>query len=484
MSQNQDKSQPVNPRIAFAFRGAAPRSRTDVAAIYGRVFQQADQMWQATVAAYQKRQETSPNPGPPPTRLSDPYMEVIREVPLAQAAGKNVDREEALFRFLPRNVQGGVTQRRAQISQLDMSHPGAPARAMVLLDKPNPADSRIFIRGEAGSPGAVAPRQFLEAVAGPNRQPYKVGSGRLELARNIASRDNPLTARVMVNRIWQHHFGEGFVTTPDDFGTQAAPPSHPELLDWLATYLMDNGWSIKKLHRLVLLSNVYQQSSEDNPRYAQTDPNNRLLWRANIRRLEFEALRDSILFIGGKLDLTMGGKPVDITAGANRRTVYARIDRANVPEILNHFDFANPEITTGKRYETIVPQQALFLMNSPLVIEQVRNVVNRSDFKALKDETARINLLYELFYQRIPSPVEIKLGLAFIAETPASDTVPVLAQQAAGKQVEVQGAGKNAKKGKGRPAAVRPATVERKPLGAWEKYAHALLQANEATFVN
>src|SRR5205085_10054286 len=136
-------------------------------------------------------------------------------------------------------------------------------------------------------------RRFLEVLSGTNRPAFRNGSGRLELAQAIASRNNPLTARVLVNRVWLHHFGEGFVTTPDDFGNQSAPPSHPELLDYLANRFMDAGWSIKAMHRLMMLSSTYQQSSENNPRFAQLDPNNRLLWRANIRRLEFESLRDS-----------------------------------------------------------------------------------------------------------------------------------------------------------------------------------------------
>src|SRR3954464_7011205 len=165
-----------------------------------------------------------------------------------------------------------------------MVHPGTPARAPALADLPTPTDSPIFLRGEAENPGAVVPRRFLEVLSGPNRPVFHNGSGRLELAQAIASKSNPLTARVIVNRVWQHHFGEGFVPTPDDFGTQSEPPSHPELLDYLASRFMEEGWSLKKLHKLIMLSSVYQESSADNEKYAQIDPHNRLLWRANIRR--------------------------------------------------------------------------------------------------------------------------------------------------------------------------------------------------------
>ena len=193
--------------------------------------------------------------------------------------------------------------------------------------------ARLHPRGEAENQGELAPRRFLEILSGPNRPVFRNGSGRLELAYSIISPSNPLTARVMVNRIWLHHFGEGFVTTPDDFGNQSAPPSHPELLDYLAARFMEDGWSVKKMHKLIMLSSVYRQSSENNPRYAQIDPNNRLLWRANIRRLEFEAVRDSLLALGGNLDATMGGQSVNLGAPpySKRRTIYGIVDRHNLP---------------------------------------------------------------------------------------------------------------------------------------------------------
>jgi hypothetical protein len=376
------------------------------------------------------------------------------------------------------NREGAI---RSRIVDLEMSHPGAPARANVLEDKVQPKDSPVFIRGEAENKGDIVPRRFLEVLSGPQRKPYTFGSGRFELARDISSPSNPLTPRVMVNRIWMHHFGEGFVTTPDDFGNQSAPPSHPELLDYLANEFVQCGWSVKKMHREIMLSKTYQQSSENNPRFAQIDPSNRYLWRANLRRLDFEALRDSILAIGGKLDLTTGGRPVDLSTEpySTRRTVYGYIDRRNMAEVFNQFDFANPDITTGKRYETIVPQQSLFMMNSPLVVEQARNLVHRKDFTDLEDDgESRIELLYELIFQREPTPTEIKLGLAFLGESPTNDTVP------ATTPVALKTAPQGKKGGKKGPQGNAPRSIVRRPLGAWEKFAHALLQTNEAAFVN
>src|SRR5262249_16083339 len=160
----------------------------------------------------------------------------------------------------------------------------------------------------------------------------------------IASQKNPLTARVMINRIWLHQFGDGFVLTPDDFGMMSEPPSDPELLDYLAVNFMSNGWNIKKIPRLIILSTVYQQSSQNNPRYEHVDPGNRLLWWANLRRLEYEPLRDSLLAIGGTLDETLHGKPVDmrLKPDSTRRTIYDYVDRANVPDVMVNFDFATP----------------------------------------------------------------------------------------------------------------------------------------------
>jgi len=365
---------------------------------------------------------------------------------------------------------------RGDQAELDMTHPGAPARAMMLVDSPVPKDSPVFIRGEAENKGPIVPRQFLEILSPPNRTPFRYGSGRLELALDIASTNNPLTARVIVNRVWMHHFDEGIVTTPDDLGNQSAPPSHPELLDYLATRFMADGWSLKKLHRLILLSSVYQESSENNPRYAQIDPMNRWLWRANIRRMDFEEVRDSLLAIGGKLDETMGGRPVSLGAYpySTRRTIYGFIDRRNLPELYNQFDFANPDISTGKRYETIVPQQSLFLMNSPLVIEQAKNLANRPDFTTLTNDEDRVKLLYELCYQREPNPVEIQLGVNFVLNSPENENVPRMTVRKAVNPVR-------AKKLEDSFASI---PTDRQPLKPWEKYAHALLQANEAIFVN
>jgi mono/diheme cytochrome c family protein len=466
-----DPKKPVNLHVARAFKRVLPRNMTDVAAVYGQLFASADQQWQAAVSAYEQRAKAGRG-GSPPSRLSDGNLEALRTVMFTYAYNENMEQEEIIRRLLPRNMQNREERLRSDIARLEMEHKAAPPRAPVMVDKPTPQDSPIFVRGEPGNRGKVVPRQFLEALSGPDRKPFQQGSGRLELAKEMAAKDNPLTARVMVNRIWLHHFGEGIVNTPDDFGTMAENPSHPELLDWLASYFMDNGWSMKKLHKLILLSNAWQQSSEDNPRHAQIDPNNRLLWRAHIRRLDFEPLRDAILHIGGTLDLQTGGKPVDVIRDSRRRSVYGKIDRANLPEVMNHFDFATPDMATGKRYQTIVPQQALFLMNSSMVVEQARNAVNKSEFQRLTTDDQRIQYLYGLIFQRPASDLEVRLAKEFITETPLRDAVPIA----------LQNTPPAAQKAKAPPARNQPPTGQ--PLNAWGKLAHALFQSNEFSFVN
>src|SRR5438309_8552998 len=224
-----------------------------------------------------------------------------------------------------------------------------------------------------------------------------------------------------------------------------------------------------------MLSNYYQHSGPNNPRISQDDPNNRLLWRANIRRLEFEPLRDSLLAIGGALDTNMYGRPVDLEKEpySTRRSVYGFIDRSDVTEVLINFDFANPDLPTGRRHETTVPQQALFLMNSPLVVEQAKKLTTLAEFNACQDDAARVEFLYERIYQRPARSEEVKLGLEFVAQAPAPQKIvlqeePLLPVSNDGKKFRPKQQGR--KGGNNEPK-------QRPPLKAWEESAHALLQA-------
>jgi cytochrome c553 len=383
-----------------------------------------------------------------------------------------------------------------EIADLDSS-PAAPPKARILVDVADPKDYPVLLRGEAQNKGPVVTRHFLSILSPDPKHPipFRNGSGRIDLARAIASPSNPMTARVLVNRVWQQHFGVGFVPTPDDLGNQSAPPANPELLDYLASRFVEGGWSIKKLQRLIMLSSVYQESSEGNPQYAETDPDNRLQWRYNVRQLDFEQLHDSILAIAGTIDLAMGGRSVPIGSEgfATRRAVYAFIDRRNPAEILTQFNFPNPSVPTGRRFLAQVPQQQLFLMNSPLVIETARKLTHSPEFLAQTTDELRVATLYLALFQRPPTPRETAICIRYVEANPGgtSTEVPETAQsermsQVAERQARMaQAAQQNLRRRNAfqvEPGAA--AFTSRAPLDAWTKLAHGLFQTNEAMFLN
>ena len=309
---------------------------------------------------------------------------------------------------------------RGIVNQLDgiaVKHSGASARAMIVRDSEVLYDPVIFQRGDPGSRGNPVPRQFLRVAAGDDRKPFPNGSGRLDLANAIASPDNPLTARVWVNRVWMHHFGEPLVENPGDFGLRTPRPVHHELLDYLAAFLVENDWRTMPLHELIMTSAAWQRASRlpETDRMAgqlQADPDNRLIWHANRRRLDLEQMRDTMLFVSGSLDDTMFGRPKLITDTNNRRrTVYAFVERQNLPNIIQTFDFANADTSTPRRTNTTVPQQALFAMNSAFMTE----TANRLAARTSGDNTARVQQLYELTLGRVAGDDEIALATEFLA---------------------------------------------------------------------
>ncbi len=296
----------------------------------------------------------------------------------------------------------------------DSSHePNDEPSPLRLVDRAKPREQYIFVRGGAGNRGDRVPRQFLMALTKEERKPFSDGSGRLELAGKVASPDNPLTARVAVNRIWLRLFGTGLVDSPNDFGVRTAPPSHPELLDHLASYFIKNNWSRKALIRYITVSYTWRQNSRHRPDVANEDPENRLITRMSRRRLDFEAFRDSLLSAAGKLDTTVGGESVDILTQpfSERRTIYARIDRQNLPGTFRTFDFASPDTTAAKRFETTVPQQALFQLNSPFVIQQAQMVVQRCNGS---DDATRVSEIYHNILHREPTPEESHKANVFL----------------------------------------------------------------------
>ena len=291
----------------------------------------------------------------------------------------------------------------------------APLRAHVLADRSRPYEQRVLVRGDPTRRGALAQRKFLSALPGENRQPFGAGSGRLELARAIASLDNPLTARVLVNRVWQRHFGAGLVASTSNFGLRGDPPSHRELLDDLAWRFMAEGWSIKQLHRSIMLSSVYQQSSAFRADGFARDPENRLLWRMNRRRLDVESFRDAMLLTAGALDSRVGGPPGDLgDPGFRRRTLYGLVDRQQLYGMLGDFDFASPESHSPLRHLTTAPQQALFLLNSPFMLQQAASFAERPELAALADAGERIAAMYRLAFGRSPEGEELQAARAFL----------------------------------------------------------------------
>ncbi|PYX63824.1 MAG: hypothetical protein DMG78_31200, partial [Acidobacteria bacterium] len=397
-----ESNRTVNPMVAKLFETNAPESFKEVAERYGTLFKRIDDDWKKML---EKDKDAS--------KLADASAEALRQILYNPDSPTHVEEFRRVF-DIPTSQKLRALQRK--IDELDATHPGVPPRAMALEDNSAPYQPHVFKRGNANNPGEEVPRQFLQLIAGEKRQPFKHGSGRLELAKSIVDPTNPLTARVFVNRVWMYHFGAPLVRTTSDFGLRSDLPTHPQLLDYLAARFVEDGWSIKKLHRLMMLSSTYQQSSADNPKAEKIDPANQLLWRMNRHRLDFESMRDTFLALSGKIDFSVGGRPFDITTEpfTGRRTVYGFVERQNLPGIFRTFDFASPDTTSPQRFSTTVPQQALFLMNSPFVVQQATAMLQRPDVKAAASDDERIQRPYTLVFHRQADSDEVKLARKFL----------------------------------------------------------------------
>jgi hypothetical protein len=416
----------LNPGVARLFAGPPPASMAEVAARYGTLLAEVHREWQETLRAAREAGAS------PPTALPDPDREALRQVLYAADSPATIPpiAVHQIEAYFPEKVRVELGKLAMEIDRWQLRSPQAAPHALILEDVPNPRDARVFLRGNPKTKGDEAPRRFLRVLSGQDRPPFRRGSGRRELAECIASADNPLTARVMVNRIWMHHFGEGLVRTPSDFGTRGEPPTHPELLDWLAATFIRDGWSIKAMHRRIMLSNVYRQSVGDQPEGRLRDPENRLLWRMNRRRLDWEALRDALLATAGQLDPALGGRPVPLMMPpySTRRTVYGYIDRRDLPGAFRVFNLASPDQHTPRRHETTIPQQALFLMNHPFVVRQARLLALLPEVAHAATTDDRIAALYRIVLQRAPTPVERDVATRFLSApqpgSPAIDPPP------------------------------------------------------------
>ncbi len=307
-----------------------------------------------------------------------------------------------------------------------MDSDGSYADYTPLVIKPgSPRDLPVYGRGNSAAPGEIVPRRFLTVLAKNPEAVFTKGSGRLELAESILTDAAPLSARVIVNRVWGWHFGKHLVTTPSDFGDRGERPSHPELLDDLTARFVANGWSLKWLHRELMLSATYRQSSQPRDAFAALDEENKWLWRMNPRRLDAEALRDSLLQAAGLLKLEMYGPSLDLDALDNeRRTVYGRVNRGRTSDILRLYDFPNPFQTSPARNLTITPLQELFVLNSPF-IKQLSAALTKA-VETESDNHARITQLYRKVLARNPNAEESKAALTYLSAATIEQFAQVL----------------------------------------------------------
>jgi hypothetical protein len=343
-------------------------------------------------------------------------------------------------RFLAGPWKEHLDSMRAELAALKKALPPAYPFAHTIKDAAKPKIERVRIGGARENLGEAVPHHFLSILCDSEPHPFEKGSGRLELAEAIADARNPLTARVMVNRIWQRHFGAGIVRTTSDFGRMGDRPGNPELLDYLASRFIGSGWSVKALHREIMLSATYQLSAAPSEKNLQIDPENRMLWRANIQRLDVEALRDSLLFVSGELNLAGGGPPEKLDNENNsKRTVYGFVSRNKLNGMLALFDFPNPNITSEKRNMTESPAQELFFLNSKFMMRRAEALARRVGAGSIPDQAARIDRCYWIVFGRAPTAAERQLGEVFLKENQSD---------------------------------------------SWRRYAQALLNSNEFLFVN
>ena len=412
-----DASTAIQPLLLARLDGNKLATMADVARVYAEVLKDVDQKW-ATELEQAKTEGREPA-----TQLADKDSESIRLALYGPSSPAVIPRTLSwgFLDLLPdRPTQGEFKALIKEVEQFSTKQPSAPPRAMVLQDIEPIYEPVIFQRGNPNRKGRPVPRRFLEAVSQELPQPFQHGSGRLELAQQIASPQNPLTARVFVNRVWRHHFGRGLVDTPSDFGRQGERPSHPELLDWLALQFIESGWSTKELHRLILKSSTYCQSSTPSAPWqaviAQRDPENKLLSHFRRRRLDFESMRDSMLSVSGQLDRTIGGPPQDLLdLSQPRRSVYGFIDRMDLPNLLRSFDFPDPAATSPKRDETTVPTQGLFFMNHALVNHCAKSMASIPELSAIQDPGDRAVAAFRLILARDPDEQEMQLAQSFVS---------------------------------------------------------------------
>jgi uncharacterized protein DUF1549/uncharacterized protein DUF1553/cytochrome c len=484
--QATGKSKAWLPPVAALFAGEAPKSLAEVAARYGKLFREVDRAWNDLVQRSRRQ----------PVRLRDGDQEALRQVLYGGQSAFGLDRPE---RFYPAEAGASLNRLKAEIQDLQKAAPQPVPMVLAVEEDRSIGSVKVHIRGNHLTLGEEAPRQFLRVIVGEKQTPIGPDrSGRLELAEWLTRLDHPLTARVMVNRIWGHHFGEAIARSTDNFGLLGDRPTHPELLDWLAaefaegvgsvgskgsvggrnptshtphtshtSHTLPRAWSIKRMHRLILLSNTYQMSTAHDPKAALADPENRLLWRFNRRRLEVEAIRDSMLAVSGELDRTMGGTLLktpnfgyvtnDQSGNAAqydspRRSIYLPVIRNAVYDVFQVFDFVEPSLLTGKRASTTVAPQALFMLNGQFVLDQSKAFAGQL-LASTTDDAARIRTAYLKVYGRAPAPEEVSAAQEYLS---------AYADRLAAKETD----------------------PEKRRQAAWASYCQILFASNEFVYVN
>ena len=361
------------------------------------------------------------------TNLTDAPLGAPDKVKAYSAAQAELKKADATFKKAQTEAKGKKGAWRARVGKLLALKAAADDLARVKKDVPpappvahvisgNGPGMKVYIRGNPATKGDDVPKGFPQVLP----SPAAAGKDftRLDLANAVASKDNPLTARVIVNRVWAWHFGRGLVNTPSNFGKLGDRPSHPELLDWLAVNFVQNGWSLKWLHKQIMTANVYQLASTPDAANDKMDAANVYLWRGTRQRLEIEEWRDSLLAVSGNLDAKLGGPSFDLRdANATRRTVYAKVSRHELDGLLRLFDFPDANVTADKRAVTTVPQQQLFALNSAFMIAQARAFAKRVEALGATD-AERVTAAYRLAFGRTPAKGELDLALRFLKLPP------------------------------------------------------------------
>lgn len=461
-----------NPRVLSMLEEARPKSRIELAEAYGKLFGDVHLGWLKAL------HEAALEAAPAAEIVTD---EDPRHAEINSAVNKQLRRHlygtgsptavpDALAAtILNRTVSDNLSSKRSAIHELHLNSPGSPPRGMVLTESDTPSVQRVFVRGDPLNRGEGVDARFLTAVAPYGATSFTQGQRRRGLAEAIINDQNPLTRRVIVNWVWRHHFGLGLVRTPDDLGTRGSPPTHPQLLDYLATAFADDGWSLKKLHRRLMLTDVYQQASREDSEARQRDAENLLLWRMPRKRLEMESMRDAMLAVSGELDTAqIGGRPFELEADAvvPRRSVYAFINRDIISSLASTFDGADPTSCTVKRPDTTVPQQTLYALNSAFIQDRAAAVARLARATAASDDE-RIAWLYQRIYLRQPDPEERDLALAFVTDRPSNDISPKgdTPREDDGNEEPADAAGTQA-------------------TDRWAQLAHAMLASNEFIFLD